>query len=212
MIPLTHAIRYIASGLLAAIVTMAAFFLMQKLISETAGERESPESPPGIRFVNIDIEAEIQRRQRRKPEPPPPSQPPPSHPDLQIAEVQQQRLQIPRLDLPKFNSGLASGPPVLGTLGFDRSAEGEVIPLARFQPQYPREALMSATEGYVIVEFTITETGAVRNPRVVESRPPRLFDREALRAIMRWKFKPRVVDGVAIERRARQKLEFNLPD
>jgi protein TonB len=94
----------------------------------------------------------------------------------------------------------------------DRGAEGDVVPLVRINPQYPRDAAMNQIEGYVTIEFTITETGAVRNPRVIDSKPPRVFDREAIRAILRWKFKPRVVDGEAIARRATQTIEFNLDD
>jgi protein TonB len=45
---------------------------------------------------------------------------------------------------------------------------------------------------------------------VVDSDPPRIFNREAIRAILKWKFKPRVVEGVAVERRATQLIEFNL--
>jgi protein TonB len=37
-----------------------------------------------------------------------------------------------------------------------------------------------------------------------------LFDREAIRAILKWKFKPRVVDGEAVERRATQTIDFKL--
>jgi protein TonB len=50
----------------------------------------------------------------------------------------------------------------------------------------------------------------VKDARVVESEPPRVFNREAIRAILKWKFKPRVVDGVAVERRATQVIDFSL--
>jgi protein TonB len=47
---------------------------------------------------------------------------------------------------------------------------------------------------------------------VIDSQPPRVFDREAIRAILRWKFKPRVVDGQAVERQATQTIDFTLDD
>ncbi|MFU8877142.1 MAG: energy transducer TonB [Wenzhouxiangellaceae bacterium] len=209
---MSGSLRYLVSVVLAAIVTVAAFYMMHKLISGAAGDREDLEDPPGIRFGPVDIEDELERRQRRKPEPPPPPDTPPPPPDMQITEVQQVRQQLPQLDLPNLNLGVGAGPPVLGNVGIDRTAEGDIVPLVRINPQYPRDALMNQIEGFVTIEFTITETGTVRDPRVVESRPPRVFDREALRAILRWKFKPRVIDGVATERRATQTLEFHLPD
>jgi protein TonB len=64
----------------------------------------------------------------------------------------------------------------------------------------------------VLLEFTVTPAGRVKNPRVVNSEPPRIFNREAMRAILRWKFKPRVVDGKAIEQQATQKFDFTLAE
>jgi protein TonB len=77
---------------------------------------------------------------------------------------------------------------------------------------YPRRAAIAKIEGYVTVEFTITETGSVADPSVVDAKPPRVFDREAIRAILKWKFKPRIVDGQPVARRATQTLDFKLAD
>jgi protein TonB len=75
---------------------------------------------------------------------------------------------------------------------------------------YPREAAIAGIEGWVRIEFTITETGAVKDPAIVDAEPPGIFNREAMRALLKWKFKPRVVDGVAVERRATQVIDFSL--
>lgn len=203
-------IRYVVSVVLAVVVTVAAFYLMHRLISGDDGDRERMDAPPGIRFGPVEIEPEIQTKDRRKPEPPPPPETPPPPPDLQVSDVQQTRREMPRMDMPDLNLGVGAGPPVLGNVGMDRGAEGDVVPLVRINPQYPRDAAMNQIEGYVTVEFTITETGSVRDPRVIDSKPPRIFDREAIRAILRWKFKPRVVGGEAIARQATQTIEFNL--
>ena len=85
-------------------------------------------------------------------------------------------------------------------------------PVVVIRPMYPRDAAISGIEGWVKVEFTITETGAVKDPQIVDAQPPRVFNREAIRAIMKWKFKPRVIDGVAVERRATQVIDFTLDD
>lgn len=203
-------IRYLVSLVLALIVTVAAFYLMHRLISGAGGDRERLDPPPGIRFGPVDIEQDIAEKDRRKPEPPPPPDTPPPPPDIQVTEVRQTRMEMPRMDMPDLDLGVGAGPPMLGALGMDRGAEGDVVPLVRINPQYPRDAAMNQIEGYVTVEFTITETGAVRDPKVIDSKPPRVFDREAIRAILRWKFKPRVVDGTAISRRAIQTLDFVL--
>jgi protein TonB len=62
----------------------------------------------------------------------------------------------------------------------------------------------------VKIEFTITEVGTVKSPKVIDAQPARIFNREAIRAILKWKFKPRVIDGVAVERRATQTIDFTL--
>ena len=92
----------------------------------------------------------------------------------------------------------------------DKTEEGDIIPIVLVRPMYPREAAMKGQEGWVKIEFTITAIGTVKDPRVVDASPPRVFNREAIRAILRWKFKPRVIDGVAVDRPATQTIDFNL--
>ena len=203
-------LRYIVSVLLAVIVTLAAFYMMHRLISGAGGEREDIDPPPGIRFGPVDIEPELTREQRKRPEPPPPPEEPPPPPDLEIAQMEKQAVNMPELDMPDLNFSPTGGNPVLGGFNTNRNAEGDVVPLVRIQPQYPRDAAMNQIEGWVRVQFTITETGTVTNPRVIDAEPPRVFDRAALRAILRWKFKPRIIDGVAVARSATQQIDFNL--
>jgi protein TonB len=103
-----------------------------------------------------------------------------------------------------------SGPYIGQWSAGDPTAEGDVIPIVRIDPRWPREALIEGTEGWVEVEFTILADGTVADPVVLQSEPPRLFDSAARAAILRWKFKPRIVDGVAVERRAVQRIDFVL--
>ncbi len=64
---------------------------------------------------------------------------------------------------------------------------------------YPRRALSRGIEGYVIVKFTVTRQGTTRDHVIVESKPKGIFDRAALQAATKFKYKPRVVDGQPIE-------------
>ncbi len=57
-------------------------------------------------------------------------------------------------------------------------------------PRYPPEALRSGTSGEVLVEITVGTDGSVTNARVVRANPARVFDREALNAVRRWRFEP----------------------
>jgi len=128
--------------------------------------------------------------------------------------MEQQARDLPRMDMPDLDVPLAGGSGIfLGNFQqVDRTAEGDIIPVVVIRPMYPREAAMNGTEGWVKIELTITEVGTVKNPRVVDANPPRIFNREAIRAILKWKFKPRVIDGIAVERQATQVIDFSLED
>ena len=86
----------------------------------------------------------------------------------------------------------------------------QLVPLVRINPQYPRNELLGGVEGWVKIQFVVTADGSVSSPKIVDSKPPRVFDSSALRAIKKWKFKPKVVNGVAVEQAGSQIIEFKL--
>jgi protein TonB len=63
-------------------------------------------------------------------------------------------------------------------------------PVARANPQYPYGALHRGIEGWVLVEYTVNQRGQVVMPRVLEASPRGVFEREALRALSRWRYEP----------------------
>ncbi len=78
-------------------------------------------------------------------------------------------------------------------------SDRDIIPLVRINPEYPARALSRGVEGYVIVQFTITATGMVRDVIVVDAKPKGMFDTAAVRAVERWRYNPKVEEGVAVE-------------
>lgn len=91
--------------------------------------------------------------------------------------------------------------------------DGDQLPLVRVQPQYPRHALERGIEGYAIVELTVDATGGVQpgSINIVESVPDKIFDREAIKAAQKFKYKPKVVNGVAqAVPGVRYRFSFNL--
>lgn len=206
-----RAVRILVSVIAAVCVTLALFYLMHYLVY--SGDRLTPRdtSTVSIDFRQVQLEDELQTKDRRRPEEPPPPDEPPPPPEMEVEKMDQPLsplpdLQAPRLDVPFSGSG-----PFLGGLRAGTGAqEGDLIPLVRIQPQYPRRAALAGIEGWVQVEFTITETGSVTDPRVIDAKPPRIFNQEAIRAILKWKFKPRVVNGQAVPMRATQTIDFTL--
>jgi protein TonB len=195
-------------------VTFSLFLFMHKLISSGGGENAELDAIAGIRFGPVEIPDEIMIRSRRKPQKPPPPKDPPPPPKMQISKVDRQVQNMPRMAMPNLDLPLVGGEGMfIGNFQqVDRKAEGDIVPVVVIRPMYPREAAISGTQGWVRVEFTITEVGTVKDPRVIDAKPPRVFNREAIRAILKWKFKPRVVEGVAVERRATQVIDFTLDE
>jgi protein TonB len=200
------------AALLAAGVTFGLFVFMHKLISSGGGNNKDTEGISGIHFGPVDIPDDVARRNRQKPKKPPPPKNPPPPPKMQVNKPQNVVQNMPKLDMPNIDNPLVGGEGMfIGNFAsVDKTAEGDIIPIVVIRPMYPRDAAMQGLEGWVKVEFIITEVGTVKEPRVIDADPPRIFNREALRAIMKWKFKPRVVDGVAVERGATQTIEFSL--
>lgn len=85
-----------------------------------------------------------------------------------------------------------------------------VVPLVRVPPKYPPRAASRHIEGWVKIEFTIKTDGSVANAVVVGAEPADIFDDAALTAISKWKFKEKIVNGVAVPQRAVQRLQFKL--
>lgn len=205
-------VRMVVAAMVAVGITFGLFLFMYKLISMGSGERKELDAIAGIHFGPVEIPDDIVERSRRKPKKPPPPKDPPPPPRMQVSKVDQTVQQMPQMDMPQIDV------PMLGGAGMfignfeqvDKTAEGDIIPIVRINPIYPREAAMKGIEGWVKIEFTITEVGTVKSPKVIDSKPARVFNREAVRAILKWKFKPRVIDGVAVERRATQTIDFTL--
>ena len=83
--------------------------------------------------------------------------------------------------------------------------DGPLVAVLRVQPNYPTRAVAQGLEGYVVVEFTVTPDGSTAEHRVVESSHG-LFEAAAIRAAERFRFRPRVIDGVPVSTRGIQNL------
>ena len=206
-------LRYLSALLFGVLISFGLFFLMQSLID--SGEQQNNASAEGqiMDFIRIREDETLSIKDRRKPQKPKPPKEPPPPPKL-IVEKQVKptmnriKIEIPNIDLPS----IAGGGPFLGNWAGNPLAEGDVLPIVRIDPQWPREALIEGIEGYVVVEVTIGADGSVKDVRIIRSEPKRMFDRNVIRAVLKWKFKPRIINGVPVERKAIQMLEFTLDD
>ncbi len=76
--------------------------------------------------------------------------------------------------------------------------EEGVLPIVRVAPVYPRSALATGTDGYVDLIFTVKANGSTTDIVVTYSTDS-VFDTAAIQAVSKFKYKPRVVDGEAVD-------------
>ncbi len=194
-------------------VALLLFLLMHFLISGERGIDNADDQGAVVDFIRVKEDEMTRLKERTPPRKPPPPKDPPPPPKLKVNDTN--KPPPVRLDIatPKVNVPVSTGDgPYIGQWSpGDPASEGDVIPITMIQPQYPREALLDGIEGYVTFQITIQKDGSVTNPKVVDAKPRRIFNRNATRAILRWKFKPRIVNGEAVERQANVTLNFNMP-
>ncbi len=190
-------VRYSASAAFAAAVTFGLVFLMSSLIASGKVELNDARRGRIIDFVRLKRESDVQEKQRTLPQKQDLDAPEP--PDLDLSDLPPPNTsQLASLGPGTFAPDLdISGGPALGAAG---GADTDVVPLVRVNPQYPSRALLANVEGWVHVEFTITSAGTVKDARVLDADPPGYFERAALAAVQKYKYKPKIEDGAAVER------------
>ncbi|MDF2179564.1 energy transducer TonB [Aliiglaciecola sp. CAU 1673] len=200
-------LRLIVSVLIGAAITFALFVLMAKLISNSARPADEARPSPVIDIVMNEPDSSTQTRSRVPPPPPPPPQQPPKlepqEPDTADANADGINFNLPSVDV--GGASVDIGAP--GAMMRD----GEATPIVRIEPKYPIEAARDGKEGWVRLSFTINEVGGVDDIEVIDADPKRIFDREARRALSRWKYKPKVVDGKPVKQfNMKVQLDFKL--
>lgn len=196
----------------ALVVAVGLFTLMHTVITVTGHGMDKVETLPTIDFVRLRRDSQVEAMQRRKPPPPPPEPPPPpSKMRIDTGSVNASTLAfaMPNVDL----NANVSGGTFLGQMGAGGTGgmfDGDIIPLQRIPPQYPRDAARNGITGWVQLEVLVNADGTVRSARVLEAKPKGLFEAAAVQAVMRWKFKPKVVNGQPVQQKGAQRIEFNL--
>jgi protein TonB len=186
-------IRFIASIFLGGLVAFTLFVVMAKLVENTGEPGDPIEPPPVIDIIMAEPDENLNTRVRRPPPPPPPPQEPPKvemvEPDAAEPDANGFSLNIPGVDTGSVGVNIGG----IGAMMRD----GDATPIVRIDPKYPPEAARDGKEGWVELSFTINEVGGVEDVEVIEADPKRIFDREAKRALRKWKYRPKVVDGIA---------------
>ncbi|WP_158770686.1 energy transducer TonB [Paraglaciecola sp. L1A13] len=199
--------RLIVSVLLGGVIAFVLFVVMAKLISNSSRPADKVPPAPVIDIVMSTPDDSTQTRNRVPPPPPPPPQQPPKlepvEPDTADANTDGLSFNMPAVDI-----GGASVD--IGGVGA-MQRDGDATPIVRIEPKYPAQAARDGKEGWVKLSFTINEVGGVEDVDVIDADPKRVFDREAKRALRKWKYKPKVEDGKPMKQTGMKvQLDFKL--
>src|SRR5690606_928374 len=166
-------------------ITAGLFYLMQSLIAGGEGAMSEPPKGSVLDFVRVKPEEVVQEKERKPQRPPEPEQPPPDMPQPQmqndVAESDGAGLD--------FSTDVQADTSLSGGVELDFN-DGEYLPIVKVQAVHPRRAPQRGIEGYVVVGFTVTKQGTVREPYVVEAQPESIFDQAAMDAVLTFKYQP----------------------
>ena len=185
----SNPVRMIIAALLAIPVALGLFAIMHKLIDRNF-ENPDIKSRKVAEIVRPDEDITLETTEKKPdkvedPEEPPPEMEPLNF-DLDVDVDIVNLAPSSAVEISIDSTGMSSG-------------DGEYLPIVKVAPIYPRRAQTRGITGYCIVEYTVTTSGAIREPKIVDCQPSGIFDKASLKASLKFKYKPRVVDGVAIE-------------
>jgi protein TonB len=189
-------IRLLLAMLIGSSVSFGLFYFMALLIA--GGDDRNAEVKEQIRVevFTKPPKSTTQTKRRVPPPPPPPPKVPPKapEPEPENNDVDANAFQFnaPSVNVGNDSIGLA-GP------GSGLGRDGDAQPIVRIEPKYPMQAQRNGTEGWVRLSFSINEVGGVEDISIIEAKPKRVFNRAAKRALKRWKYKPKVVEGKTIK-------------
>ena len=186
--------RYGIAVLLGALATVGVLFTMHVLIATPQAKLDESGKRHFVDFVRVEREETVQRKDRRPEKPTTPDAPPPQAvaPRMDAVDEAQVAVAVPvapvdvGVDMEVSGLGLAA-------------SDGDYLPIVKIAPVYPAAARSRGIEGYCLVEYTVTTSGTTRDIVVVEAEPQGIFNRASIKAAEKFKYRPRVVNGEAIE-------------
>ena len=198
--------RYAFSVVVGVVVTLGLLFIMQLLIATGQKALTEPRERLQLDFVRVKRNENLQLQEVQPEKPPKPPEVPPETPPQTLDNIDPSG---PTLSIP---APQVSANTEIGGPGGMNIAEGDYLPIVRVAPVYPARALSRGLEGYVDMSFTVTTAGTVKDPIVLFSTSS-LFERAATRAVLKFKYKPRVKDGVPVEvPGVKTRITFKLED
>lgn len=172
------------------VVTFALLWLMQFLIATGRSAITDKGEFRFADFIRVKQEETLEQKDRKPEKPPEVEEKPPEMPPPQLDSLDP--------NAPVVSLGRVSVDIEMGVQGGDFAVDGEYLPIVRVEPIYPRRAQSRGIEGFCDMEFTVTKTGEVRDAVAVQCSSS-VFQSTSEKAVVKWKYKPRVVNGEPID-------------
>lgn len=189
---------------LAFCFTLAVFLVMSYLIKPDAMPPEPTDKEFNISITRKQRQEASEPLHRDLPEPPQLQNSPPP-PMARVA---------PRASLQ--HDGFKALTPIKSgdeLIDINLNANRRAIPVIAIPPDYPQGPLANDIQGWVLLEFTIAADGSVADIVVIDAQPENTFDRAAIRAIRRWSYQPKMVDGRPVaQHHMREIFRFEIVD
>lgn len=201
------AMRYLVSLVTAFVLISGMFFFMHRLITEH-GAMAQLQSAARIEFSRLRRDSEVKSRREEKAK----MQTTAAPPTPQLAAITSFGAGAAVMGVPvKVQATAVVTTQKIKLEKMQGGSDRDVVPLVRIEPEYPMMAAQQRIEGWVLLRFNITPVGTVKDARVIDSNPKAIFDETSVKAVMRWKYNPKIENGVAVERRGVEViLRFNL--
>lgn len=211
--PTLSTLRFPLIFLLAISVSLGLFGFMFGLISSDGQIADSNRDSQRVDFVRIKRDTDTRKKQRQKKEPPKIKKP--AIPKTSLAQTDSATAQVLSINLPNVSADVTVG---MGSQSFLAGAkvgmgfgDSDVLPLVKARPVYPQAALNRGISGVVKATLKVNERGTVDRVDIIEAKPAGIFNREAIRALYRYKFKPKLIDGKPVSQVVTQTVKFNAP-
>ncbi|MBD3666746.1 MAG: TonB family protein [Kangiella sp.] len=199
--------KIISASIIGLIITAILIFLMSQLIN---GDHQVPIKEEVVTLVDIPLPPEKEPKTNRLPKPQPPAVAPSAGDAVPLRTSTLDTPDIPTVDFEPVDVAFPAqviDAPAPHELLDSRSA----LPLFQAQPNYPITAASQGIEGWVLLQYDVDTSGTLSNIKVVDSQPRRTFDKEAVAALKKWRFRPAMDNGQPLAVKGQTvKIEFNL--
>jgi periplasmic protein TonB len=187
-------LRQLLFAVPALLVTASLFILMTSILHHDDYHDDDQSKILAADFLMPERKIETMRQIEKPDKPEFKAEPQLQLPEIALLNNQLSVSKIPSFKLPRMEANVKINMSLP-----QPSGDSDYMPVLMVIPIYPPRAEKRNQEGYVIVEYTVTRSGEVRDVKVIESKPKYVFDRAAIEAARKFKYKPRKVDGEPVE-------------